>query len=266
MKKRFLLVLCMTGLLMLQVGCTLESKRDDGPTEELITVDEDEVSEEADITEEDEEDVVIEVVEDAIHSSEYKAAYENGDVIGINFIASYDDEVSQFDTWRDGYESLIDDASDDTVFALIYVDDDDIPELYYKNMLNGQVNVCVATFFDGYVNILSGGIEDFNYNEKENSVRALFDDGYMEAIAAIKDGKWINIGYGSRQPLDLWAEDGFDENGNPIINSWTWNDEELGSQDKYDETLALYFNLDKSKSVDETYSKNDIMTQIQEME
>lgn len=203
-----------------------------------------------------EEAVTIEVIENATHSEEYNLRFEAGERIGGSYVPTGEAEVAQYGDWKEGYTALIDDLSSDadvayeSTYALIYVDDDDIPELAYKT--DGD-KICVATFGGGCVNIFSSQIDSILYCERDN---ALFASENVEAslndyVVAIKDGFWIAIAYGTKSPLDIWAEDSFDENGNPIISYWEINEQELASQNEYDETLGKYFDSALGTSVTE---------------
>ncbi|MBO6130279.1 MAG: hypothetical protein J6P79_15505 [Pseudobutyrivibrio sp.] len=103
-----------------------------------------------------EEEVTIEVIENATHSEEYNLRFEAGERIGGSYVPTDEAEVAQYGDWKEGYTALIDDLSSDadvayeSTYALIYVDEDDIPELAYKT--DGD-KICVATFGGGYVNI-----------------------------------------------------------------------------------------------------------------
>ena len=67
---------------------------------------------------------------------------------------------------------------------------------------------------------------------------------------------------------DVWAEDSFDENGDPIISYWEVNEQELSSQEEYDETINKY--IDTKLAVDGFEnggeSADDIIAKIDSME
>ena len=91
---------------------------------------------------------------------------------------------------------------------------------------------------------LSSQIEDIKYIKGKNSLIAheniVAASTLNDYVVAIKDGFFIQLAYGSSRPLDVWAEDSFDENGDPIISYWEVNEQELSSQEEYDETINKY--------------------------
>ncbi len=282
MKSKYLLLVLVLSFCFCFAGCGLEMAKDDGPLEISEESEPEEVNDAVESNEETEEvieesqeeneDVIIEVVEGSSHSAEFEEAFESAEACGGNFSQKGDDNVSEFDTWQEGYTALIKELTDVHDFALIYVNDDEIPELYYEAPVNGgSKNICIVTFNNGYVNIFAGNIEEFDYLEKENAAHVIFyNDGtnpdFEEMVVAIKNNQWAQIGYGVKTALDLWAEDGFDENGNPIISSWSWNYEEVDGQEAYDETLINYFDDSQAASVQNTVDQEDILLEIDEME
>ena len=248
MKKRLLLLMVIGVMSASVLACgneeTKENIVDNEVQEESV---ESEVTEATQtVPEEDsDEDVTIEVVEGTAHSAEYNERFELGERTGATYMKAGDSEVTEFSDWKEGYSTLVEDIEADgtgTGYALIYVNEDEIPELaYYAE--DGKL--VIATFSEGYVNLFSSQLNQIYYDEKNNvclakeSVEADLND----YVVAIKDGFWVEIAYGVQRPIDVWAEDSFDENGNPIISYWEINGEELPSQEKYDELLAKYYNV-----------------------
>ena len=70
------------------------------------------------------------------------------------------------------------------------------------------------------------------------------------------------LGYGEKGTSDPWAEDSFDENGDPIVDTWTWDDDYLKNDADYNSVLELYYSADVAKSVDKYVSKDEITTEI----
>lgn len=207
----------------------------------------------------------IEVVEGYTYSDEYNAAFELDDRVGANYMATGASEVSEFTSWKEGYKTLVEDlSSEDSIsFSLIYVDSDDIPELIYKV---DDSNIIIATFSGSTVNLFSGQIDSVSYVEGDNVLLATehVDANTYNSVVAIKDGYWINIAYGTQGPLDPWAEDSFDENGNAIISYWEINGEELSSQEDYDEMFGKYYDSSYGKEITEFNSDaSQILEQIE---
>jgi hypothetical protein len=252
MKRRILILASLMAVTFGLVACG---------NQEALNVDDEEVREEvkeehaAEKTEvvDPDEDVKIEVIENALaHSEEYNERYEADERVGASYKKSGDNEVSEFEDWKEAYETIIGDVGDEPDYepgyALIYVNDDEIPELAYTA---SEGNIVIATYNDGYVNLFSSQIDSMNYIKNGNDLLAseYVETNYNDYVVAIKDGFWIEIAYGTRGPLDAWAEDSFDENGKPIISYWEINGEELSSQDEYDELMAKYYNSSLSEEV-----------------
>ena len=242
MKKKVLSMI-LIGATALFTACGLEQAKDNGPKilDEKASTTENVQDDEA---VENNDDATIEVVENASHSDEYNEAFEIGDRIGASYMKQGDAEVTEFESWQEGYKALIEDCNNDGYehsYALIYVDGDDIPELVYKTY---DDQVAIATFTGSTVNIFSSQLQDIQYIKGTNNVIAheniVADSTLNDYVVAIKDGFWVQIAYGTSRPMDIWAEDSFDENGNPIISYWEINGEELSSQAEYDEMLLKY--------------------------
>ncbi len=269
MKKKFLsLFVCLVSSFGL-VACagkepaaetveTVEEAVETEPNEEQAEKPDTEVAEE--VT----EDVTIEVVDATSHSDVYNEYFEIGERIGANYIKSGDSEVTEFADWKEAYTSIIEELGAggyEPGFALIYVNDDDIPELVYSIDDN---TYCVGTFANGYLNIFSSRINAISYNEKENVLLAseAVEANLNDYVVAIKDGFWIQIAYGNRRPFYEWAEDSFDEHGNPIISYWEINGEELSSQEEYDEKLSNIYDAASLIQVTEFKSQSEVLEEI----
>lgn len=272
MKKRlYVFTLCVT-IAASMIACGKDNVSGEVEPEELEDAieeskSENEATEKKDdsSSEESENLPTIEVVEGYNYSDEYNAAFELDDRVGANYIAAGASEVSEFASWKEGYKTLVEDLSDeDSVsFSLIYVDSDDVPELIYKV---NDTNIVIATYSGSTVNLFSGQIDSVSYVEGDNVLLATehVDANTYNSVVAIKDGYWINIAYGTQGPLDPWAEDSFDENGNAIISYWEINGEELSSQEDYDELFGKYYDSSFGKEITEfTSDASQILEQIE---
>ncbi len=269
MKKKLVSILLILSVGSVCMACGLEQSTDNGP-KSLLGGSKD--VEEVAGDEENEDDVKIEVVEGYSYSDEYKAAFEADDRAGANYKKSGDAEISEFESWQEAYKTLIEDCENDEMehkYSLIYVDEDDVPELVYTTMNN---QLAIATFTNPTVNIFSSQIEDIKYIKGKNSLIAheniVAASTLNDYVVAIKDGFFIQLAYGSSRPLDVWAEDSFDENGDPIISYWEVNGQELSSQEEYDEIINKY--IDTKLVVDGFEnggeSADDIIAKIDSME
>ena len=275
MKKKFLLLGLITSISINLLACASnetpseEASSSETAQEELNTVLDNQ--EDIDVIEEEAEDnddaVVIEVKENGSKSDEYIESFEKDNRCGTNYKKTGDAEVAEFDTWQEGYKTLIEELaeeSSDIRFSLVNINDDDIPELAYM-LEDGKM--LIATFADETVNIFGSQLDSMSYIEKDNALFAseLVGATYGDYVLAIdEDGFWIQIAYGARRPIDEWAEDSFDENGNPIISYWAVNEQELSGQSDYDDELNKYFSANDFESISATMSADEILSQIEE--
>lgn len=130
--------------------------------------------------------------------------------------------------------------------GLIYVDDDDIPELYLEG--DCEATGClILTCKNGVVDELQTSRLYFNYIERQNLLDNV--DGHMgyyyDYVYTIEDGKWKCIGEGTYEAV--YGDTGYvvDENGNAVME-YTWMGEptdEAGYDQKlkevYDGRLAI---------------------------
>ena len=80
------------------------------------------------------EDAVIEITNNYVNTPEFEEAFENDVRIGGPYRATGSAEVSEYSDWQEAYKALIEDLrtqSDNVKFALVYINDDDIPEMVY---------------------------------------------------------------------------------------------------------------------------------------
>ncbi len=180
--------------------------------------------------------------------------------------------AGDFSDWREAYSSYLndlpeDDMSSDYTYSLIYVDEDDIPELVCNSGVEAA-GCQILTFKDGKVDVLQTSRLYFTYAEKNNII--CNSEGHMgyyyDLFFGINDGKWVSLGSGGYGVDDNSSEESFDEEGNPIYAYWEWNSKELSSADEYDAKLkemtngvtlsepSAYYDLEDIKSLLETGS------------
>ena len=256
MKKRFISFVLVLGLSFSMVACgtNADAKQNQQVPEEQAadTESKSKDTEKVEFEEVEETEPIIDVVvEDKAHSEEYKEAFEKGVKCGGSFAPN--GTAAKYDNWQEAYKALVEelDYDDTTMFDLVYVDDDDVPELIYKLYEN---TVSMATFDGdtGEINIATCNTADeVYYLEKNNAIKATArsEATYYDTVYAIKDSAWILLTKGTRAPLDAWAEDSFDENGEPIISYWEIDSKELSNEKEYDELLGKYFDAALQKEI-----------------
>ncbi|MCR4831490.1 MAG: hypothetical protein K5883_08585 [Pseudobutyrivibrio sp.] len=198
------------------------------------------------------DNVVIEITEGYVNSPEFQEAFDSNIRIGGPYHPAGAAEVTEYSDWQEAYDALIQDLNsegDSIDPKMIYVNDDDIPEMVYEPSEN---NMIIATFDGEYINLFSSKLSSMSYIEKANNLYATERVGayYDDYVVAIKDGAWVQIAYGVRGPIDEWAEDSFDENGEPIISYWLLNDVELKSQEDYDNEFKKFYDPAYAKAVE----------------
>jgi len=266
MKKKLLAIVLAAMVCSSFVACGSTESNDQEVTKEEDT----EVSVEKEATEEADTEPVEEAQEEETveedYSEDFAAALADAEIYGNSDGTSYDD-------WKDAYKNTInkfikESPQYDFSYALIYLNNDDVPELL-MNTDDEVIGAYLLTYNknDGTVNVSSTGSTTFTYLPEENVLNAtgyVLGAEYVNLIS-IRDGQWVQLGYGEQGTLDPWAEDSFDENGDVIVNSWTWNGEELGSEEAFSEKFLTYYNYGTAEVVDEYYTKDEILSQIADL-
>lgn len=136
--------------------------------------------------------------------------------------------------------------------GLIYVDEDDIPELYLEG--DCEASGClILTCGSGKADALQTSRLCFTYIEKHNLLNN--SDGHMgcyyDHIYRIDDGKWVCIAKGEYEAE--YGEDGYvlDENDDMIMH-YKWMDKEVSLQE-YENELSAVYNVDMAKEPDSHY-------------
>ena len=180
--------------------------------------------------------------------------------------------LKEFEDWKDAYLSYLDaiesaeDYADRYTYSLIYVDEDEIPELVVNTGL-GVGSIYILTFHDGvWDKWHPGRSNNVTYIEKCNLI--CNPDGnmghYYDNIYTIQDGKWCFVEGGH------WGDgpDGiqFDENENYIeVYYWNgenedvnwWSGEEM-SREEYESHLNSVYPTEHAMQPDKYYSMKDI--------
>ena len=258
MKKKLLSIILVGTICLSFAACGEKSKKteqesSDASTETSSQAKEEEVKEDA--------DAVVEVIEGYSHTPEYDEALANADVYGGTDGKTYDD-------YKSAYTAAIADVEANSpqysfTYSLIYVNEDDIPELVC-NSNDETFGVYLISYHEGSLNYALTSGTEFTYIEKENIVdnTGVVLGAHYDNLLAIRDGQWVLLGYGEKGTSDPWAEDSFDENGEPIVDTWTWDEDYLKNDADYNATLELYYASDAAKSVDNYVSKDEILKQI----
>lgn len=146
----------------------------------------------------------------------------------------------QYETWEDAYLDFIQglENGDSYTYALIYVNDDEIPELVADSGF--EAGGCMIMTFDGNeMDILQTSRLYFDYVERGNALRNA--DGHMgyyyDIVYTIEDGKWVKVAEGVYHDPESGPQ--LDENED-YVYEYEWEGESVDSAEYNDELEAVY--------------------------
>lgn len=159
--------------------------------------------------------------------------------------------------YQDAYLAYLDDfkPAGDCTYSLIYVDEDDTPELVINS--GYEAGGCILlTFHEGVLDEWQSSRLNFTYIEKGNLI--CNSDGnmgyYYDYVYTIQDGKWEYVDGG------VWGDpsDGpqFDEN-EEYIYVYQWDGEDV-SEEEYEARLNEVYPPDKQKRPERYYILKEI--------
>lgn len=165
--------------------------------------------------------------------------------------------LQEFATWQEAYVDFIQKISITSImstdgrYSLIYIDSDDIPELYIYSggMATGEI---LASFQDGNVRSMNRGRVGLQYMERGG---LLYSDsgamGYYPCdIYRLEQGEFLEIGTG-------WYDEYGDEQGN-IHDDYYWEGSAV-TEEEYEASIDKL--IDRSKCVEPfvLYDKEEIL-------
>lgn len=164
--------------------------------------------------------------------------------------------------YQDAYLVYLDDfkPADDCTYSLIYVDEDDTPELVINS--GYEAGGCILlTFHEGVLDEWQSSRLNFTYIEKGNLI--CNSDGnmgyYYDYVYTIQDGKWEYVDGG------VWGDpsDGpqFDEN-EEYIYVYQWDGEEV-SEEEYGNRLNEVYPLDQARQAGKYYILKEIRSVLE---
>ena len=162
--------------------------------------------------------------------------------------------------WRQAYRSYILNKADaDDTFALIYVNDDNIPELVIDSGVEAE-GCRILTYGNGVVNVLNTRRLSFTYIERGN--RLCNSDGhqnsYFDDVYEIRNGRWSCVARGEYY--------GYFSGWNDILQRYVcryyvWNGQQT-TIDQYLVGLSAVYDSQRAVGVEEGYSRSDILMQL----
>ena len=174
-------------------------------------------------------------------------------------------DVQTSTVWKDSYIDVVKNADPNEWdgFALIYLDDDDVPELIMAGAYAARGNVLVAYTETGVKENQLNRLY-FSYIERGNQLcnsEGLMDH-YYDLVFTLRDGELVLTDQGY-----YGAEDNsnvqFDENDEPIYR-YEWNGKQVTKDEYAEELNAVY---DQSKAVlgynwNQLYSAEELITEL----
>lgn len=165
--------------------------------------------------------------------------------------------------WQDAYTNyLMINGSDDDTYALIYVNDDDVPELVIDSGV--EASGCrILTYGVGQVNVLTTRRLGFTYiprgNRLNNSDGTM--DSYYDDVYEIRDGRWMCIARGEYFGRGSGWNDILKRY---VCRYYVWNGE-MTDIGQYMIRLSQVYDSQRAVGVEEGYSKRDMLWLIGEM-
>mgnify|MGYP003276525803 FL=1 len=182
------------------------------------------------------------------------------------FVRDTENLSSDSDEWKQLYIDYIQNEwnNDGAGYALIYINDDAIPELYLFGSCTAQGDA-VCTYHYGSLSTQHLYNYGLTYIEYEN----LFCDTgghmdrYYDRVYDIEDGEFMTVcsgEYGAEDNTDIQL----DENGVPIYQ-YFWEGESV-TQEEYENNLASVYDKSRARSAyDQRMSAEEVIAQIQGM-
>lgn len=141
-------------------------------------------------------------------------------------------------TWKSAYQAyILNHLQDMMTYCLIYVDQDDIPELVIHT--GAEAGGCqILTWHDGLLDVLQTRRLGFTYREWENLL--CNSDGHMgyyyDDVYEIRDGRWRLIAYGEYDNPEGWDE----EQQRYICNHYVFNGQTMTQQEYMNALNRVY--------------------------
>ncbi len=166
-------------------------------------------------------------------------------------------------SWYDAYTNyLMKNGGENDTYALIYVNDDNVPELVIDSGV--EASGCrILTYAGGRVNVLTTRRLGFTYiprgNRLSNSDGSM--DSYFDDIYEIRDGLWVCVARGEYYGyLSGWN----DILKRYVCQHYVWNGQKTDIG-QYMVRLSQVYDSQRAVGVEEGLSKNSILWKIGEM-
>lgn len=168
-----------------------------------------------------------------------------------------------FSSWQEGYKAYIETAPDFPRYKLIYVDDDDIPELAIEGYCEAD-GCLIVSFHHGEVNILHTLMLGFSYIEKKGLLCNSngWQGQYYDIVYSLSEGKWKCIFSGGKYTYDLGSWD--DEAGKFLDFHYAIDDVEVDEKTYYEKLKKIYDEKAAIYSFCDGCNKEEFITALSE--
>jgi len=160
-------------------------------------------------------------------------------------------------SWRTAYYNWLKENGDAyNTYSLIYVNDDDTPELAVNT--GAEAGGCqILTYAGGSVDVLQTSRLAFSYIKRGNKLNnsAGHMDSYYDIIYEIRGGKWVCIAHGEYY--------GYKDGWNDILGRWicehyVWNGQTT-TLGEYMASLSSVYNMAQDEEPQFLYTHEEIM-------
>ena len=171
----------------------------------------------------------------------------------VLLVPAYEAQAADSSNWKKLYIDYINDnpptEPDLSSYSLIYINDDDIPELWIEFGL-GFEGDALCNVSDGKLDVLRFSQYGLSYIERQNLfvVNGGRMDDYYSDVYRIENGKFVRL-YKGNYGAENNANVQYDAKGDPIYRYY-WDGKEV-SKKEYEQALSSVFDDSKAVTPDE---------------
>ncbi len=161
---------------------------------------------------------------------------------------------------RTGSEYIsYDEAGNDLSYTLIYLDNDDVPELFINTGIEASGEI-VVTYYDGEV--IENHLYRLGSQYIEKSGFVYTDTGHMDyypvTIMKLENGTFTEIASGLKYLSEENSKKMSQDENYPYTLSYEWEDEPV-TEEEFNANVAEYYDVDKGKYPDNYYTYDEFL-------
>ena len=204
--------------------------------------------------------IASEEAEDTLSNSEVQQSTdgENAEPIYIIEPKLTQDDTYEMQDWQEAYAEYIEDFKwkEGAKYSLIYVDEDDIPELLIDDAGGESYGCLILTFHNGVTDVLQTWRRGFTYIEKENLLNnsSGIMGHYYDRIWSIENGKWVYVTGGE------WFMTMGDDDQEYF--DYQWEGDPVG-EEEYEEKLAEVYDREQAIEPEEYERVDETLFRLQ---